>query len=174
MGVFKFLKKTNIFFSRYEILREIVISIIFGAIASVFVNIISTNYSDAKISYRQFIYEFSRTFTDTPKYRNITSALEDQYLYGNTKLLTTVSDYDLDDYIGLLNTMWNYYKDGYISKDLINDEYGYYYCIVYKSNFVKNYRNRLKQIGFSYGSSYGFLDEVQKELNPDNLKCEVL
>ena len=68
--------------------------------------------------------------------------------------------------------MWTYYKDGFISKELIDDQYGYYLCITINSKFVNDYRKKLLKIGFAEGENYTFLDRMAEELKLKGKDCK--
>lgn len=171
-----FFRKAQLYFKKekFEIFREIIISILFSVLISGFVTAKITSYFESRKTQRQFTYDFGRTFFDNQKYRNISIALEDEYLYGKIDKEATLSEYDLDDYLGLLSDMQSYYEDGFISKELVSDQYGYYICITYQSKFVRSYREKLKQEGFSDSESYSFLDYLVDDLNIKGKDCKKL
>ncbi len=159
---------------KFEIFREIFISIIFSAIVSAIVTILITSYFDLRNTRRQFIYDFGRTFFDNPKYRKVSIAIEEQYLYGKEDRISSITEYEIDDYLGLISDMWTYYQDGFISKELIDDQYSYYLCITYNSKLIKDYRKKLQQQGFSNIESYGFLDKIAQALTLKGKNCKEL
>lgn len=155
-----------------EKVREALFTIIISVTISSFVTYYINKKLDDRVTHRKFIFDFSRIYFDNPKYRNVSKAIEDQYLYGKEELLSSVTDYDLDDYLGLISDMWSYYKDDFISKELIDDQYGYYLCITYNSKFVNDYRKRLLTTGFAEGEDYSFLDIMAEELKLKGKDCK--
>lgn len=168
----KFLQKIRFYFAKkdVEIVREIFISIVISTLVSSSIAFYFNKRIDERVANRQFIYDFGRVFLDNPKYRNVSAAIEENYVYGKSS--SPISEYDLDDYLGLLTDMWTYYKDGFISKELLTDQYIYYLCITYNSQIVTNYRDQLRKNGFSEESNYPFLDEMAEELNLKNVDCK--
>src|SRR3990167_1131919 len=67
---------------------EAIITILVATIVSTSISFYFDTALDTRTSKRQFFYEFSRTFFDNPKYRDISIALEEQYLYGRGKIFT--------------------------------------------------------------------------------------
>lgn len=181
-----FLKKLKDYIKheRFEIIREILITIIISAVITFALNYYLSNKQDQRISSREFIYEFSRTFFDVPKYRNLSIALEDNYLYGDevkyidrsrfTIGKNIFSEYELDDYLGLLGDIDSFYRDGFISRGLLDRQYAYYMCIAYKSKEVENYRKKLVDQNFSDTMSYSFLDNIAETLDFVSKDCRSL
>lgn len=162
---------------KFEILREILISILISTIVSAGTTFYLEKKLDERTSKREFMFNFGRVFMDDSKYRNVRIALEDHYLYGRPVLKTNggdIDDYDLDDYILLLYDMTRYYKEGFISKKVFDDFYAYYFCIAYNGSDVTSYRNKLKSLGFSEAMAYDFLDETAHELGLVGKDCKTL
>src|SRR3989338_8093038 len=91
--------------NRFEIAQQILLSIIVATLVSSSVSYYVNVRLDERVTERQFIYDYSRVFFDDPKYRNVSTALEEEYLYGKKFLKpdgTSFSDYDIDDYLYLL------------------------------------------------------------------------
>jgi hypothetical protein len=166
-GARTYLKK-----ERFEIVREILLSVVISTLISGSVAFYFNRIIDRRTSRRQFIYDFSRTFTDNPKYRNVSIAIEDQYLYGKEERISEINEYDIDDYLGLVSDMWSFYKDGYVTKEIITDQYGYYLCITYKSELIKNYRSKLTKAGFNKESNYPFLEAMAIDFEFDKYDCK--
>ncbi len=168
-----FRKKAKLYLAKeqFEIFREIFVSVIISALITGIVTYQINKKIDNKDSQRKFIYEFSRTFVDNPKYRNISIALEEQLFYGREDRIKDISDYDLDDYLGLLSDIWTFYKEDLISKDMIDSLYSYYFCITSHSKLINEYRDRSRKEGFSE-EYFQFLDEIDEELNLKNNDCK--
>lgn len=153
-------------------LRETLATIIISVTISSFVTYTTDLKLEERVTNRKFIFDFSRVYFDNPKYRNISVAIEEQYLYGKEEKLASISDYDLDDYLGLISDMWSYQEGGYVSQDLINDQYGYYLCLTYNSKFVNDYRKRMLKIGFAEDENYTFLDLMAEKLKFKGKDCK--
>src|SRR4051812_48624434 len=90
---------------KFEIGREILLSIIISALISSGITFYFNKKMDDRVASREFIYNYSRTFIDNPKYRDVSRALEKDYLYGEQALNAEekeISEYDLDDYYALI------------------------------------------------------------------------
>ncbi|HBT80950.1 MAG: hypothetical protein UT43_C0029G0009 [Parcubacteria group bacterium GW2011_GWC1_39_29] len=162
---------------RFEILREIIISVLISTIVSAGAAFYLEKKMDERASKREFIFNFSRVFMDDPKYRSVRIAIEDQYLYGRPVLKSNggnIDDYAMDDYIMLVYDIIQYYKEGFISKEVFDDFYSYYFCITYNSIDIKGYRNKLRIQGFSDAMAYNFLDETAQDLGLKNKDCKAL
>src|SRR6185369_14587321 len=126
---------------RFEILREILLTILISALVAFIFNSYEAKTQDQRVSAREFVNSFSRTFFDNEKYRQLSVALEASYLYGeepqdiNRDQFVidgkTFNEYQLDDYLGLLGDIYSFYKGGFVSKDLLDRQYAYYVCITY-------------------------------------------
>ena len=84
---------------KFEIGREVLVSIIVSSLVASGIGFYFNKKVDERIASREFIYNYSRTFVDNPKYRNISIALEKEYLYGNKFpdfREKGYSEYDLD------------------------------------------------------------------------------
>lgn len=156
---------------QFEIFREIILSIVISSVISTSFGFYFNKRIDERIAQREFTYEFGKTFSDNTKYRNVRLAIEDQYLHNATDRATLIDDYDIDDYLGLLSNMWGYYKDGFITEELLKDQYEYYLCITYNSQLTNEFLTRLKKQGFSQESSYPFLEEMAIQLKLKNKNC---
>src|SRR5687767_6907588 len=134
-------------------LSFIILSVIIPLISGAF----GAYYFDSKINQkdaqRNFIYNFNRTFFDNPKYRDISIALEEQYLYGKGKIFQInggmFNDYQVDDFLGILHDFYLYGESNLVAYSLIDNEFSYYLCIVYINDEIIDYRERLKKLGFS-------------------------
>jgi len=157
---------------KFEIIREIIISVAISAIITGLINSYLDIKMDNRISHRQFINEIGRTFFDNEKYRKVSIAIEEEYLYDKRNFLTNITEYEIDDYLGLLNDIWLLYKDGFISQELVYRQFAYYFCITYNSDIVDEYRTKLKKEGFSDLMSYSFLEEVANELGLKSEDCK--
>lgn len=160
---------------KFSILREVVISIIVSALVTTAFSYYSNEKIDNRIAARQFIYEFGRVFLDNPKYRDVSTALEEQYLYNKNFLKKNgdkFSDYELDDYLYLIDDIWGFYKEGFISKELLDEQYSYFFCITSNSSEIKKYREKLSDEGFS--DAHDYLDDISSELNLKGKDCRDL
>lgn len=170
MNVWKYLEQ-----NKFEIGREIIISIIISSLIGGSIAFYFNKKIDERIASRQFIYEYSRTFFDNQKYRNISVALENQYLYKErfvTPQGQNFNDYDIDDFYSLIYDIWSFYKEGFISKKLLNEQYVYYLCVIYNAPETKTYRAKLKTEGFT--DNYNFLDDIAKEFELNNKDCKTI
>ncbi len=152
---------------REDIVREVIVTLVIGGLISFGFNFLAGIKIDKRVAERQVLYEFERTFFDNQKYRNISTAIEEQYLY-NKGILREINggeftDYDIDDYLGLLFDIWSYERDRLVYKDFINNQFGYYLCITYNNKEIKEYRSYLNSIGFTDYGSWGFLDDLANE-----------
>ena len=148
--------------------KTFIISIIIPIMVSSFVTFYLNNKLDQKTASREFIYNFSRVFFDNPKYRNISIALENSYLYGETPVLEEnggqFSDYEIDDYLSLIYDLYAYGEEGLVPYRIIDDQFHYHICITYNNEEIKEYRNRLKREGFSDESAYSYFDDFASKL----------
>ncbi len=157
---------------QFDIYREIILTIIISAVVSGCLNLYLDSKMDDRISYRQVMYDFEKRFFDNPKYRNISVYIEEDYL-GEKITVPTPTDYELDDYLGLLNNIWLFYHDGFVSKELINRQYWYYFCITYNSPLVKKYTGTISNQDFEKESNYVLLlSSVIKDLDLDGKDCK--
>lgn len=171
MKLFK-ISENYLFKNGSEILREIIISIIFASLVGATVSYFFDYKLDRRVAHREFIYNFNRTFFDNQKYRNISTAIEEQYLYNRGNILKVnggnFTDYEIDDYLGLFYDIWNYGEDRFVSESLIDRQFAYYVCITYQNKEIKEYRNRLEKEGFSKESAFDFLDDFAEDLRINN------
>lgn len=155
--------KLNNFYK--EILREVIIAIIISSLVTYWFNL----KLDSRAASRDFIYDFDRTYFDNPKYRNLSIAIEESSVYGRGQILQSnggqFTDYDMDDYLSLLQDLYVYGEDGLVPYDLINNQFYYYVCVTYVNKEVEGYREKLKREGFSDAGAWGFLDVFAKRLN---------
>ena len=100
---------------------------------------------------------------DNPKYRDISIALEEQYLYGRGKIFTInggkFSDYDIDNYLYFFYDLYSFADEDLISYKLASEQYAYYVCITYNNSEIQDYRNRLLNAGFSDWQAVGYLED---------------
>ena len=160
---------------KFEIVREVLISIIISSLVLTIFTFYSNKKIDSRIAERQFIYDFGRTFVDTPKYRDIRVAIEENYLYGKdfvNKNAEKFSDYDIDDYLYLLYDIWAFHKQSFISKELLDNQYSYFFCITYNSPEIIKYREKLRKEGFD--NAHNFLDELAEEFDLVGRNCREL
>lgn len=174
MKIGEFIKK-----EKFEIGREVIISIFIAAIVSASVSFYFDRVLDTRTSKRQFFYEFSRTFFDNPQYRNVSIALEEQYLYSRGKILSAnggpFSDYDIDNYLYFLYDLYSFADEDLISYDLVSEQYSYYVCITYNNPEIRGYRDRLLKEGFSDWQAIGYLDDFAKILKiSKDTNCKAL
>ncbi len=163
MSIVDYLKK-----EKFVIGKEIIISIVVSALVS---SIISFNFDkivDTRTTKRQLIYEYSRTFSDNPKYRNISTAIEEQYLYSRGKIFTInggdFSDYDIDDYLYFLYDIYALGEEKLIGYTALANQFAYYVCITFNNQEIKEYRERLLKEGFSDELANGFLIDFAKSI----------
>jgi len=148
-------------------------ALVLATIILTFVSWYSDKATAQENASRQFIYNYSRTFFDNPKYRNISVALESQYLSGNKSIPRwKFSDYEMDDFYNLVSDFWSYYQDNFISKDLLGQQYSYEFCVIYNAQETKDYRGQLVKEGFS--DDYSFLDDIAKEFDLIGANCKTL
>ena len=149
--------------------KDIVVSIFIAALVSSAISYFFNKSIDRAAANRDFIYNFSRTFFDNPKYRNISIAIEESYLYNKGKILKRnggpFSDYDIDDYLSLLYDLYAYGEESLVDYDIIKDQFFYYVCITYQNKEIQEYRKKLKKDeGFSDEIAFGFLDDFAARL----------
>lgn len=161
--------------------KVIFVSIIIPSLVSALVSFYVGETLDTRTSKRQFFYEFSRTFFDNPKYRDISIALEEQYLYGKGKIFASSGkegkfrDYDIDDYLGFFYDVYSLADEDLIPYSLVSDQYGYYVCITYKNPEIQAYRERLLKKGFSKNQALGYLEDFANLLDiTKNTDCKTL
>jgi hypothetical protein len=184
MGIFRKWHLTRL--EQFEILKEIILTIVISSLVSFAISSYLNKTQDQRVAARQFINSFSRTFFDTPKYRDLSVALEANYLYPdavkfkridrdrfglNGKIFT---EYQLDDYLSLLGDIYSFYTDGFVSKELLDRQYAYYVCVAYNDKVVKDYRAELLLDGFSKNLNYSYLDDLAGLLGVKNKDCKKL
>ncbi len=143
----------------------ILYSIIIPAIVAGFVAYSFDSKIDRNVSSREFLYNFNRTFLDNPKYRNISISLEKSYLkepQGDYNFRKTFTDYEIDDYLSLMSELYLYGEEGYIQYDLIGEQFGYYICITYNSEEIKNYTKELENENFE--DPFEFISNLANKL----------
>ncbi len=166
----------------YKIFTNKLLLVIF---IPIFVSGLVTFYFNAKLdmraSQREFIYNFGRTFFDNSKYRNISIAIEDSYLHNNRNILEVnggeFTDYEIDDYLNLLQELYLYGEEGFLSYDLIENRFDYYVCITHHNKEIQGYLKRLaSEEGFvEEGGTYSFLEEFAQKLGvADKKDCRVV
>jgi hypothetical protein len=159
---------------RFEIVREILISILVSTMISAGITFYFNKSLDKRVSSRQLIYDFSRTFFDNPKYRNISIAIEEQFLGSKKPILKSngglTSDYELDDYLGFLYGLYSYGKDRLVPYSVIEDQFSYYVCITYHNGEIQDYNGGLADQGFSKPLANGYLDDFAKKLKIENIE----
>jgi len=159
---------------KFEIARELVISVLIATLVSSGFSYYLNVRLDERITERQFIYDYSRIFYDNPKYRDVSIAIEQEYLQERPFLRrdgTTFSEYDIDDYLYLLQEIWSFYQIGYISENVLKEQYKYFICVTFNSPSVQKYRRSLDTRGFA--NAHDYLDEMAKELGVENIDCRV-
>jgi hypothetical protein len=157
---------------KFEISRELLISILISALVIASFTYASDRRIDNRIAARQFVYDYGRTFIDNPKYRDLSVAMEDEYLYGKEFQRTSgkkFNDYEVDDYLYLMNDIWSFYKDGFVSKEMLSEQYLYFLCVSVNSPSVQQYRSKLQGEGFT--GSHEFLDEASEEFKLTGTNC---
>ncbi len=70
----------------------------------------------------------------------------------------------------LLYDMYAFYKEGFISKELVDNQYSYFFCIIYNSPEINKYRTKLRNEEFL--NAHNFLDDIAKEFNLINKDCK--
>jgi len=154
------------------VVKEIIISIFIAAVVSSTISYLFSRDLDRRTANRDFVFNFSRIFFDNPKYRDLSTAIEESYLYGSTKVLKVnggdFSDYDVDDYLSLLYDLYAYGEESFVDYNIIDDQFHYYVCITYQNREIRNYRERLISQGFSDSAAHGFLDEFAERLGIDS------
>jgi len=146
------------------IVIPIFISVVLSSTISYFIN---TNFERHSAN-RDFIFNFSRVFFDNPKYRNLSIALEEAYVYKKGIIFKSnggsFTDYEVDDYLSLLYDLYAYGEESLVKYDIIDDQFHYYVCIAYQNQEIRDYRKRLASKGFSRSASHGFLDDFALKL----------
>lgn len=149
------------------IIKEIVVSIFISALVSSAIAYKFSKQIDQGVANRDYIYNFSRTFFDNPKYRDVSVALEEKYLYNKGPIMLAnggkFTDYQVDDYLTHLTELYLFGDEGFISFDLLNYQFGYYVCITYNNQEIQEYIKRLKSIGFT--NPYKTLDYLAEEMD---------
>lgn len=161
------------------IIKEIFVSIFIAALVSSSVSYFFNRKIDRSAGSREFIFNFGRTFFDNPKYRNISITLEESYLHDKEKIFKEngglFSEYEVDDYMGLLYDIYAYGEESLVGYSIIEDQFHYYVCITYQNEEIKNYRKRLIAEGFSEVGAHGFLDDLAERFGIDeNYDCKNL
>ena len=163
-------QKIRLFLTK-PIVKEIIVSIFIAALVSSTISYFFSKNIDRSVANRDFIFNFSRAFFDNPKYRNISVALEESYLYNKGKVFKNnggaFTDYEVDDYLSLLYDLYAYGEESLVRYDIIEDQFHYYVCVTYQNEEIKNYRNRLKAGGFSEVEAHGFLDDLVERFGID-------
>lgn len=158
-------QKIKLFLTK-PIVKEIVVSIFISALVSSAIAYKFTKSIDEGVANRDYIYSFSRTFFDNPKYRDISVALEESYLYNKGPVMQVnggkFTDYQLDDYLTHLTELYLFGDEGFVSFDLLNYQFGYYVCITYNNQEIQGYIKRLKSLGFK--DPYKTLDYLAEEM----------
>ncbi|PIQ86557.1 MAG: hypothetical protein COV74_04050 [Candidatus Omnitrophica bacterium CG11_big_fil_rev_8_21_14_0_20_45_26] len=164
-------KRLAIFFTK-PIVKEILISIFVAAFISSAISYIFNKRIDRDSASRDFIFNFSRIFFDNPKYRDVSIAIEEAYLTKAGQILEDnggrFSDYEIDDYLGLLYDIYAYGEESLAKDKVIANQFQYYVCITYLNKEIRNYRNRLIKEGFSEELAHGFLDDLAARFGIDN------
>jgi len=149
------------------IVKEVVVSIFISALVSSAIAYKFSKQIDQGVANRDYVYNFSRTFFDNPKYRDISVALEEEYLYGKGLIMLAnggiFTDYQIDDYLTHLTELYLFGDEGFVSFDLLNYQFGYYVCVTYNNQEIKEYIERLKSIGFT--NPYKTLDYLVEEMD---------
>lgn len=149
------------------IVKEIVVSIFISALVSSAIAYKFSKQIDQGVANRDYVYNFSRTFFDNPKYRDISIALEEKYLYDRGSTMQAnggkFTDYQIDDYLTHLTELYLFGNEGFISFDLLNYQFGYYICITYNNQEIQGYIKRLKSIGFT--NPYKTLDYLAEKMD---------
>jgi len=176
MKIFWYKIKT---FLAKPIVKEIFISIFIAALVSSTISYFFNKNIDRSVANRDFIFNFSRAFFDNPKYRDISIALEESYLYGKGKVFKdnggTFTDYEVDNYLSLLYDLYAYGEESLVQYDIIEDQFHYYVCITYQNEEIRDYRKRLRLQGFSEAGAHGFLDDLAERFGiNDSYNCKNL
>lgn len=152
---------------KFEIGREVIISILISATISASITYWFNNRIDKSIANREYIYNFSRTFFDNQKYRQVSVALEENYLYNRGPIMKSnggiLDDYQIDDYLTHLTELYLFGEQGFVSFELLNSQFGYYVCITHQNREIQEYMIRLKSLGFENPS--GTIDQLVKEMD---------
>jgi len=164
---------------QFSIGRDLLLSIVLTTLVSSALTFYVNRALDTRVSSRQLIYDFSRTFFDNPKYRAMSTAIEESYLYGKGAVLKTnggkFTDYDLDDYLYFLDDLYTYGEEGLVSYNLIYRQFAYYVCLTYNHKEVQAYSQKLRDEGFSTELSNGFLENFARKLGvTDKTNCRTL
>src|SRR3989344_1374118 len=165
-----FFQKIRLILSK-PIVKEIIVSIFIAALVSSTISYFFNKNLDRSVANREFIFNFSRAFFDNPKYRNISVALEESYLYDKGKVFKenggAFTDYEIDDYLSLLYELYAYGEESLVQYDIIEDQFHYYVCVTYQNKEIRDYRNRLIIQGFSEVGAHGFLDDLATKFGID-------
>jgi hypothetical protein len=178
-------KKKNSRFSRLNgflkqpIAKDIIVPILISVVLSSAISYLINIKIDRYAANRDFIFNFSRVFFDNPKYRNLSVALEESYVYQKGNIFKvnggSFSDYDVDDYLGLLYDLYAYGEESLVKYGIIDDQFHYYVCIAYQNKEIRDYRKRLSSQGFSKTAAHGFLDDFAAKLGiNDSCNCKDL
>jgi len=166
-----FFQKIRLILSK-PIVKEIIVSIFIAALVSSTISYFFNKNLDRSVANREFIFNFSRAFFDNPKYRNISVALEESYLYDKGKVFKenggAFTDYEIDDYLSLLYDLYAYGEESLVQYDIIEDQFHYYVCVTYQNKEIRDYRNRLIIQGFSEVGAHGFLDDLATKFGIDD------
>jgi len=153
--------------------KEVIISIVISSLLSGIISYYVSNSVARKTAHRDFIRDFNERFFDNPKYRNISTAIEEQYLYGRGNILKINSgpftDYEVDDYLYLLHDIWAMGNEGLIKKSLLEDNFAYHVCVTYNNREIREYRDRLREEEFA--NAHNFLDDLASEMNVVDKNC---
>ncbi len=174
MSFKEYLKK-----EKYTILKEFIFTIIFASIISLTVGFILNKDSDSRVADRQVIYDLSRTFFDNQKYRDISTAIEEQYLYDRGPIFQInggrFSDYEIDDYLYFLYDLNSIASHDFVDYSVVGSQYSYYVCITYNNKEIQQYRERLLNEGFSDDLANGFLEDLANNLGiSHDTSCKLL
>jgi hypothetical protein len=173
-----FIKSLKRFLEK-PIFKEIIVSVFIAAFVSSVISYYFNKKIDRAVANREFIFNFSRTFFDNPKYRNISIAIEEAYLDDKVKIFKRnggqFSDYDIDDYLSLLYDLYAYGEESLVDYSIIDDQFHYYICITYQNKEIREYRKSLIKQGFSKEGAYGFLDDLATRFGiNDSCNCKKL
>lgn len=161
------------------VVKEITVSIFIAALVSSTISYFFSKNIDRSVASRDFIFNFSRTFFDNPKYRNISIAIEESYLYNKGKIFQEnggpFTGYEIDDYLGLLYDLYTYGEESLVGYSIIENQFYYYVCVTYQNEEIRNYRKKLLAEGFSEVGAHGFLDDLAKKFDiNDGRNCKNL
>ena len=161
---------------RFGTVKEVVISIIISSLLGGIVSYYVSRNVAQRIAHREFIRDFNIRFFDNPKYRNISIALEEQYLYGKGNIFKINSgpftDYDVDDYLYLLHDVWSLGESKLIGESFVDDNFRYFVCVTYNNKEIQDYRRRLREEGFI--DDHLFLDDFANRVGVAGKNCREL